>query len=190
MNYPSDEQIIERYKQLPGDLRKAVFSVDMAGAINDIGVRYKLAIDKIGALANETGMVMLGVTKPKDFAPNLRRRLGVDADVAQKIALEVNSRIFLNVRESMKRLHGGEEIETPVGETPSVDGKTLGVKETGEVKKEDILKVLEHPELPAVFSGTNKPEETQNLFEVKMKEEPPRAPMEETKHDPYREPIE
>jgi hypothetical protein len=59
------------------------------------------------------------------------------------------------------------------------------------VRKEDILEVIERPELPAVLQGANKPEEAQNLFEVKTKEEVQRAPMEETKHfDPYREPIE
>ena len=59
--------------------------------------------------------------------------------------------------------------------------------------RDDILlslKVIEHePEMPTIFQGANKPEETQNLFEVKTKEDAPRAPMEESRHDPYREPI-
>jgi len=143
---------------------------------------YKLAIDKVGALANESGMVMFGATRPKDFVSNLVSRLGVDKDTANKIASDVNSQVFLKVRESLKKLHGGEEIN---------------VGEGSGVRKEDILKVLEHPELPTILQGANKPEETQNLFEVKTKEEALRAPMEETKHevsrykegDPYREPT-
>ena len=184
MDILTEEQILEKYEQLPEDLKEAIFSVEMTEAIKGIGAKYKLAIDKIGALANESGMVMFGATRPKDFVSNLMSRLGIDKDTAEKIASDVNSQVFLKVRESLKKLHGGEEVEVP---TPGAD----------EVKKEDILKVLEHPELPTILQGTNKPEEVQNLFEVKTKEEAPRAPMEESKHeapkyegdDPYKEPI-
>ena len=177
----TEEQILEKYEQLPDDLKEAIFSVEMTEAIKDIGAKYELAIDKIGALANESGMVMFGATRPKDFVPNLMSRLGVDKNTANKIASDVNSQVFLKVRESLKKLHGGEEVE--VGEVKVAEG---------EVKKEDILKVLEYPELPTILQGANKPEEVQNLFEVKTKEEAPRAPMEETKYkegDPYREPT-
>lgn len=186
MDTLTEEQILERYEALPDDLKEAIFSVEMTETIKGIGAKYDLHIDKIGTLANEAGMVMFGATRPKDFVPNLMSRLGVDKDTADKIASDVNSQVFLKVRESLKKLHGGEEIEV------------------GEVKKEDILEVIERPELPAVLAGTRKPEEVQNLFEVKAKEGVQRAPMEESRHDlpdgkagapkykesdPYREPI-
>lgn len=197
MEYLTNEQILEKYEQLPDDLKEAIFSVEMTEAIKGIGDKYGLHIDKIGALANEAGMVMFGATRPKDFVPNLMSRLGVDKDTANKIASDVNSQVFLKVRESLKKLHGGEEMEEPKFSPLDKEG-------SGEVKKEDILKVLEHPELPAVLVGTRKPEEVQNLFEVKAKDEVQRAPIEESRHDlpdgkagapkykesdPYREPI-
>ncbi|MFA4890158.1 MAG: hypothetical protein WC587_00775 [Candidatus Paceibacterota bacterium] len=193
MDILTDEQILEKYEQLPHDLKEAIFSVEMTETIKSIGDKYKLAIDKIGALANESGMVMFGATRPKDFVPNIMSRLGVDKDTANKIASDVNFQVFLKVRESLKKLHGGEEITPP--NPPLSGGATtspLDKEGLGEVKKEDILKVLEHPELPTILQGANKPEEVQNLFEVKTKEEAPRAPMETTKYkdgDPYREPT-
>jgi len=174
MEHLTEEQILEKYEKLPNDLKEAIFGAEVTEAVNGIGGKYNLHIDKIGELANETGMVMLGMVSPKDFIRNLSERLEVNMETAGKIASDVNSQVFLKVRESLKKLHNGEEIETQ-----------------NEVKKEDILKEIEHePELPGVLVGAKKPEEVQNLFEIKTKEEIQRAPMQETKYqgvDPYRE---
>ena len=69
-NY-TDQQIAQMYDNLPEDLKDSIFSVDTTSVINEIGRKYGLAIDKIGDLANETGMVMLGVTHPNEFIGNL-----------------------------------------------------------------------------------------------------------------------
>jgi hypothetical protein len=184
----TEKEILEKYEQLPEDLKEAIFGAEVTGIVNSIGKKFNLHIDKIGELANETGMVMLGVTRPKEFVPNLSDRLEVDTETARKIAQDINSQIFMKVRESLKKIHNGEEMEPPSprpADSPHPRGEGAGVR------KEDILEVIERPELPAVLQGANKPEEAQNLFEVKTKEEVQRAPMEETKHfDPYREPIE
>lgn len=182
MKQYTDEQFLEEYKKLPEDLKKAIFSVEMTEAIKRIGEKYQLHIDKIGALGNETGMVMLGVTRPKDFVSNLSARLGVSNDTARNIAEEINQQIFSKVRESLKKVHGIDgEIKS--AELPEIKP---------EIKKEDILKEIEKEEVPEIMKGTRKP--TESPFEAKTKEEIFRMPAQESEHkypqgDPYREPI-
>src|SRR3972149_1025041 len=77
------------YDNLPEDLKDSIFSVDTTSVVNEIGRKYGLAIDKIGDLANETGMVMLGVTHPNEFIGNLADRLEVDKEKARAIAKEI-----------------------------------------------------------------------------------------------------
>src|SRR3989344_3825390 len=109
----TEEQIAQMYDNLPEDLNEAVFSVDMSEVVEKIGRGHQLSIDKIGDLANETGMVMLGVTHPNEFIGNLADRLEVDKEKARAIGGEINEQIFKKVRESLRKIHnmreGGEE---------------------------------------------------------------------------------
>lgn len=186
MEYLTDEQIVEMYKNLPEDLKSAIFSVEMTEAVKNIGKKYQLHIDKIGALGNETGMVMLGVTHPRDFIPNLSQRLGVAQEIARKIAEEVNTQIFVKVRDSLKKIHG-------VGAAPTQPPKA----DEGEPRlgRDEILKEIEKEEIPEILRGTVTPEllEPPHPFEAKTKEEVFRMPPLEKKYtggDPYHEPIE
>ncbi|MBU2219469.1 hypothetical protein KKG15_03195 [Patescibacteria group bacterium] len=202
----TDEQILEMYKKLPEDLRNAIFSVEMTGAVKGIGEKYQLPIDKIGALGNETGMVMLGVTHSRDFIVNLGNRLNVDKETARKIADEINTQIFSKVRESLKKIHEGEEAPTLRPEASEV-----GVPTPAGVGKDEILKEIEGEEaptlgqaedrgsdrsvgkVPEILQGMHEPTKPESSFELKTKEDIFRMPPEESKYphgDPYREPIE
>ena len=115
-------QLRELYSKLPQDLKDAIFGVDAADAIESIGKKYSLLIDKIGILAEEIGSVMLGLTHPKDFISNLAKRLQVDQITAKSVARDVNEQIFKKVRESLMKIHGLRETpaETPKTEKPEV----------------------------------------------------------------------
>jgi hypothetical protein len=178
------QQLREIYQKLPEDLKDAIFSVDSAEIIQFLGKKYNLAVDKIGELADETGLVMLGVTHPRDFISNLAQRINFDKETARKIAEEINTQIFAKVRTSLKKIHGITEEGTPFI-------KTLG--------KKAIIEEIEREEVPEILKGTTQPpapsegEGPPHPFEAKTKEEIFRIPPEEKKYpsgDPYREPIE
>lgn len=121
----NEQDILKNYQSLPPDLREAIFSFENARAIEEIGKKYELYIDKIGELGNESSRVMLGLTHPKDFIANLSKRLGVDMEKAKEIAKDVNEQIFVKVRESLKKLHKiGEEEE---------DLKSLSDRQAGQI---------------------------------------------------------
>ena len=150
----TQEELRERYLKLPKQLQDALFSVDSAEAIRQIGEKHKLMIDKIGLLADETGYVMLGLTHPKDFISRIVERLGVDQKTSRELAEEINEKIFSPVREHLKKLHGlGEEIEKPEIEKPKSENLTEDLTK----EKEETLKAIEN-EVPPILQGVAKPE--------------------------------
>lgn len=107
----------EKFEKLPPKLREAIASVDTANIVLNIGRTNGLSIDKIGGLASETGYIMSGVASTKDFIPTLTEILGVSNEKAKAIALEINQKIFLPIREYLKGMHGekwAEEIKDGV----------------------------------------------------------------------------
>ena len=107
----TNEEIMESYQNLPKDIQDAILSVDTADIIREIGENHKLMIDKIGELADETGLVMLGFTHPSEFIPHLSERLDVDRMLAREIAEEINTKIFFPIRENLKKIHAMEETQ-------------------------------------------------------------------------------
>ena len=102
----SPEQLKEKYNSLPKDVQDALFSDEVAGKIQSISKENNIKDEKMSELADEVGLVMYGITKPKNFIPNLSSRLGIDITIARKIAEEVNSKIFSKIRDSLKKIHG------------------------------------------------------------------------------------
>ena len=212
----TEEQIAQMYDNLPEDIKDAIFGLEMNEIVEKIGRENQLNIEQIGDLANETGMVMLGVTHPNEFIGNLADRLEVDKEKARVIAQEINEQIFKKVRDSIRKIHNmREEEERGGGARFSFSGKEGESYETGasssfqktqgetlksEHSREDILKEIEkdHTQenlVPEIMKANANP------FEEKMKEGVLIAPVEEKLlpepekpkkyqgFDPYKEPI-
>lgn len=118
------QQLKEKYKRLPKDVQKAYFGEETAEIIQKIGQENKLNVRQVGVLADEAGLLMLGINPPGDFVKNLSKRLdGVDKETVQKIAQEINTRIFAKIRESLRKVHGiSEDKKGEKGETGEKKG--------------------------------------------------------------------
>ena len=178
----TEEQIAQMYDNLPEDLKEAVFSVDMSEVVEKIGRGHQLSIDKIGDLANETGMVMLGVTHPNEFIGNLADRLEVDKEKARAIGGEINEQIFKKVRESLRKIHnmreGAEEEEQDKIKASPFENSQGETLPANSVNRADILKEIEKDyakenDITDIMKGDTNP------FEEKMKEGVLIAPVEE-----------
>ncbi|RJQ32906.1 hypothetical protein C4572_00340 [Candidatus Parcubacteria bacterium] len=208
----SEQEIAQMYDNLPEDLKDSIFSVDTTSAVNLLGRKYNLMVDKIGELGNETGMVMLGVTHPNEFIPNLAQRLEIDKETARAIAGDINEKIFKKVRDSLRKIHNirDEGNEPSMAEHPAEAEQKSSAQfsdpsENLDDHRAEILKEIErdhHKEdIPAILKGNVNP------FEAKTKEEIFKAPVEEKQldekqvpksekpkgyqgTDPYREQIE
>ncbi len=157
-------------EKLPQDLREAIFSVDSENVIEAVAKKYGLAMDKMGALADEVGLLMMGLSHPKDFVANLQKRLGANEETTKKIAEEINAQIFSKVKESLKKIHSVEEDEI-VPPAPAAVPIVPQPKTPFEQKLEE--KVLK-PALPALIK------------EVETAKKENRYP---DKADPYKEPA-
>ena len=89
------EQLEEKYKGLPQDVKDVVFSADVEDEVGQIGKKYELHIDQMGELMEEVELVMLGITHYSNFIPNIGERLGIsDKEKIRNIADEVNEKLF------------------------------------------------------------------------------------------------
>ena len=107
-----------QYEKLPDVLKEALFSVETADKVHEIGKKSGLTIEKMGFMAEEIGRVILGLTRPSEFLSALADRLEVDNDSARKIALDVNHQIFFPLREALKQTHQVEVGEATLQKEP------------------------------------------------------------------------
>lgn len=215
----TQKELLDIYEKLPQEVKDAIFSIDSATMIQKIAKNYKLTVDKMGELADETGLVMLGLTHPRDYISNLSRRLEINKETAKKIAEEINTQIFSKIRESLKRIHNIRE-ETPLGEevkrpdVPQIVPKPAFGTETKTeptipgAEKIELIKEIEKDELGEKTEPKTEIEKTETKAPSAVPETPKefhRAPMQESNHtgeqkemetkryqqgDPYREPLE
>ena len=104
LNYNLPE-LKQHYEKLPPTLKDAMYDPDIAEKVLEIGKTNGLNIEKTGYVAEEIGGLILGVTKPQQFAVSLQKRLQVPEDIAKKIASEINHQIFFPLREALKQTH-------------------------------------------------------------------------------------
>ena len=144
----TNEQIYSIFKSLPLEIKEVITSVEYTDGVRAIGKKYKLMIDRVGDLSEETWFVLMGITPSKNFTKNIQKRLGISEDVAVNIAKDINEKIFSAVRESLKKI-----FEKRDAEGGSLLGKTGGKAEEEILNREDILREIEdkeHHNLPTV----------------------------------------
>lgn len=141
----SSEYCQKVFDTLPKDLQDAITSIDTTTALQEIGSKNNLLLDKQGELGSEVGYVMMGLTKTKDFVRNLQNRLGVNLETANSIAKDVNDKIFLKIRESLRQAQE-KQVEQDQAETINDLNE--------ELNKDEIMKGIEDPVKTFGVSGS------------------------------------
>ncbi len=119
-------KIKERFKLLPEEVKEAYTSIETTETIIQIRDKYHLHIDQASALAEEMGLVMLGLSKPDDFISTISTKLHVTQMVATEITKDVNNKIFNPIKESLKQIHSLENSgDEPLVKTKPTDSDTI-----------------------------------------------------------------
>ncbi|MEK7120925.1 MAG: hypothetical protein AAB840_02435, partial [Patescibacteria group bacterium] len=118
----TEEQLKQKYDNLPPDLREALDSTEVFAKFQAISDRYRLLLDKAGMLEQEVSLVLLGLVPAPEFVSRIRQKLEVSLEEAQKIAGDVNETIFKGFRDSLMRVHAsvGEEKREEVSLKPPI----------------------------------------------------------------------
>lgn len=101
----SRDKLNDIFDSLPEDLKDAISSVESADVIAETGKIHSLHIDQIAILGQEAGLFLLGVTDPTEFVNILSNKLGVDKNMASQIAGDINEKIFVKVKDSLRSLN-------------------------------------------------------------------------------------
>jgi hypothetical protein len=111
------QKIEARMAELPEDVRNAINDDGLDEKIKAIGQKFNLHIDQIGALGDEVMLALLGFTPLAGFAGELAAQLSLDPVLAQTIVAEINSSIFVSIRESMQKFAEGRSTPLPAPDT-------------------------------------------------------------------------
>lgn len=109
------QEIQDRLDNLPEELQEAITSADINTKVEDIAKKNGLHFDQMGELADEVGLVMLGLSKSIDFVDNISKKCNINTKSARDIAEEINREVFDSIREYMKN-YQKENPENPSGE--------------------------------------------------------------------------
>lgn len=82
---------------------KAAFGVEsiFQSRVIDIGKKYKLPIDQLGALVSVTNLVISGEIYASQYRGKLKEKINIDAETFEKIVGDVNEEVFKKIRQKM-----------------------------------------------------------------------------------------
>jgi len=126
---PLAKQRHVKYAQLPSDLQELILAAKTSETINLIAAKNKLTNEQIWQVSYITGMVLLGETNIVDFVKSLKEGCELSVEQARQLARDINSAIFLPVKESLKKIHH-------VSEWPredESDQRIVSLKEKGQL---------------------------------------------------------
>ncbi len=130
------KQLWELYKKLPQEIRDMLFSLEASDNIYNICQKNNLSEEKVSEVSDYINQVLFGVLPPDDFQKVLEKELKLKAEIAKKVAQEINRFIFYPVRPALEELYriGPAKPTERKEEVP-----------TSEEKPEEVEKELKPP---------------------------------------------
>jgi hypothetical protein len=95
----TQQQVLDAYEHLPEPIKEAIFEEATTERIQAIGKKHGLLLDKMGALAEDVGYVMLGLIPVKEFPSYVMDACGVSAQKAGEIITDLNRDVFLPIQD-------------------------------------------------------------------------------------------
>lgn len=114
MDEKQKKEILNRFDALPKDIQQLILSSGFPQKISGVSEKHLLSKEQEDTLSNETMFVMIGLEHPNDFVENIRRELKITPEKAAAVAVEVNEKVFKEIRAALMALH--EERRPPSAE--------------------------------------------------------------------------
>jgi len=183
----SKKQILNRWDTLPDSLKEAIFSSFNVDLIWSVGAINHLTNDKISKIAMLAGDILMGFVHLEDFAPEIRKELNINPEMANSIAAEIDRKIFSPVKKDLRSVYRPpalefkeleEERETPVlnlrKKMEEFSFKIVEDENQNQENKIDLSKKIkkENVEVPQVEPVIEKTEEKEKKKVEEPKVEP------------------
>ena len=84
----------EQIALLPREVQDAINSVDWGSIVAEVGKKNMLTEEEINSLQTETLLVLVGIQSWNSFPVNIEDEVGTSRDEADRIATEIDQRIF------------------------------------------------------------------------------------------------
>ena len=112
------EQLKELYGKLPAEIKEMILADETQENICKILEGHEILDERAGLISNLIRDSLFGFLPPGNFEASLEKEIGLDPDLAKKIALEVNRFVFSPVKESLNLLN---KIEAGTEETATTE---------------------------------------------------------------------
>src|SRR5262249_27999899 len=93
----------EKFNELPKVVQNAITSADIQKQLRAVADNHKLHLDQWGILENEVMMTLLGFQESQNLAANIQSEVGVSAEDAAVLAVEINKIVFEPIRAELER---------------------------------------------------------------------------------------
>lgn len=102
----TNEQIYDRWEQVPESLKEAFFSADNGDIIWKACEELGISEDVAEQVKMVVGNIMLGFTRANDLADELRSIPGMDAQAIDRMIFIIDKRIFASIKADISKLYG------------------------------------------------------------------------------------
>ncbi len=136
MDTDTQKLIQDQIAKLPPEIKEVLSKADWSAKMTEIGKKYQLHLDQLGAFQTETMLVLIGLTHPNQYMEELKKHLNVSEGLATTLAGEVNEQILKGVRQKLIETYNSGELENKPAAAESES--ELSTIEEGVLKKSDI----------------------------------------------------
>ena len=174
-----------KFGTLPDAIQDTLADEELAQKIVAITKKYGLHLDLVEGLMDETSLVLIGETHPDEFISHVAKRLSLPREKAAQIAGDINTEVFLPVREAIKEvLTNKDKAAIEPKEEPPTAPDPIPTRAS-------VLGGIENPEL-ASLSGDYihktepaklSPEQAEILRGIETPSETPMQPRPEAKKE-------
>lgn len=128
----TQEQIDKILEKLPEELQEAIFSVETAQEIGQVGDTYGITDERLNRISEYVGFVLMGLILPQEFSGMLEKEIELPKTLAEAIARDLNRLVFYPVKPALEQLHQMEiKVEAKVV-TPAPEENKQPPKEESE----------------------------------------------------------
>jgi len=123
------------FSALPDGLKTHFASVKIVQKIIEIGEKYQLSKESTSQLSYIIAMVLLGKLNIVNFVKILQKKYDLEREQARQLARDINSEIFLPVKDELKKIHKisewprENESTNKTPNTPQLNGNIVNLKE-------------------------------------------------------------